>query len=595
MPLHCYKTNFKDVIDVELGCLRTREIVKVCSKHKYFDDDNHEKRRVRNYGSSELLRLVASGSSHSYQLMVEIGLRRFQKYRQIKEIREELIDEYGLMIPESQIGSLAERFLLYVRCVHEHSVSVLWQEMESQGGWVLHVDSSAEGKELVFVGMGAFQGNQVVLFAQRVGTERSDRLSEVLIQAKKAFSEPLATVRDMGVGGWDAVTDVFPDTPQRVCQWHFLADVGSDMLKRLHDELRGLLRKTNIRKYFQGVRDELAKELVIVPAHVRNYERFLTEEVRTPGQLLWALSTWVIDYRSAGEGLNFPFDLPYWYLYQRLTQAQKAVGDLAKAERDPQIIRRIRRVQGRLDKIFGASDTGNHFQVIAAKMEKVIDLFTRFRTILRLSPGATLKSSVSLTLREEVIRSNKELKEFHDESAKGSDNEEYDEELQRAYKIITDHLDKHGQYLFLPELDKSGKAFPLWAILDRTNNIEESFFGRFKTGIRRASGKKNLSQEFAAHAEHRALAENLKTPAYVRLIYGSLDNLAERFAGVPIEQIRQTARGAKTRKEQLQYLPRRKHIKLNDLLDSISRTLAASDLAIDGPNNRAHDTELVAI
>ena len=80
-------------------------------------------------------------------------------------------------------------------------------------------------------------------------------------------------------------------------------------------------------------------------------------------------------------------------------------GGLAKAERDPQIIRRIRRVQDRLDKIFGANDTGNHFQVIASKMEKVIDLFTRFRTILRLAPGATLKSSVSMTLREEVIRS----------------------------------------------------------------------------------------------------------------------------------------------------------------------------------------------
>ena len=569
--------------------------MKVCPKHKYFDDDNHDKRHVRSYGSNELLRLVAPGSSHSYQLMVEIGLRRFQKYRQIKEIREELIDEYGLMIPESQIGSLAERFLLYVRCVHEQSVSVLWQEMESQGGWVLHVDSSAEGKELVFVGMGAFQGNQVVLFAQRVATERSDRLYEVLIEAKKVFSEPLATVRDMGVGGWDAATKVFPDTPQRVCQWHFLADVGSDMLKKLHDELRGLLRKTNIRKYFQGVRDEMAKELVIVPAHVRNYERFLKEEVCTPGQLLWALSTWVIDYRSAGEGLKFPFDLPYWYLYQRLTQAQKAVGDLAKAERDPQIIRRISRVQDRLDKIFDASDIGNHFLEIAAKMEKVIDLFTRFRTILRLSPGATLKSSSSLTLREEVKRSKKELKEFHDESAKGKDNEEYDGELQRAHKTIKDHLDKHGEYLFLPELDKSGKAFPLWAIIDRTNNIEESFFGRFKTGIRRATGKKNLSQEFAAHAEHRALAENLKNPVYVRLIYGSLENISERFSRVPIERVRQTARAAKTRKEQLQYLPRRKHIKLNDLLASIDRTLAASDLSIDRPNNRAHDTEPIAI
>ena len=107
--------------------------------------------------------------------------------------------------------------------------------------------------------------------------------------------------------------------------------------------------------------------------------------------------------------MNFPFDLSYWYLYQRMIQAQKAVTDIAKAERNPEMIRRIRRVQDRLDKIFGGSDTGNHFQAVAGKMEQIIDLFDRFRKILRLPAKATIESSVSLTLREEVIRSKEEL------------------------------------------------------------------------------------------------------------------------------------------------------------------------------------------
>ncbi len=47
--------------------------------------------------------------------------------------------------------------------------------------------------------------------------------------------------------------------------------------------------------------------------------------------------------------------------------------------------------------------------------------------------------------------------------------------------------------------------------------MEESFFGRFKTGIRRTTGKKSLSQEFAAHGEDRALVENLKSPVYIHL------------------------------------------------------------------------------
>ncbi len=163
LVLHRYKTKFKDVIDVNLGCFKAREILKVCPKHKYAGGDG--KRHVMSFGSTELARLVASGSRHSYDLMVNVGLRRFQKCRQIKEIGEELIEEYGLHIPHSQISAPAERFLLYVRCVHKQSVDLLRQEMENQGGWTLNIASSAEGKELVFVGLGAFQGNQVVLFS----------------------------------------------------------------------------------------------------------------------------------------------------------------------------------------------------------------------------------------------------------------------------------------------------------------------------------------------------------------------------------------------------------------------------------------------
>ncbi len=593
LELRCYKTKFKDVIDVNLGRFEAREILKVCTKHKYMVIDS--KKHVSSFGSSELARLVASGSRHSYDLMVNVGLWRFQKCRQIREIEEELIDEYGLHIPRSQISALAERFLLYVRCVHEQSVDLLRQEMENQGGWVLHIDSSAEGKELVFVGLGAFQGNQVVLFSQRVTTERGDRLSEVLMQAKETFGEPLCIVRDMGVGGQDAATYVFNGVPQRVCHWHWLADVGSDMLKRLHDELRGLIRGAKIRKHFQGLRNNLSKELVLGATKVRNYEAFLNEKVRTPGELLWALATWVLDYRSAGEGLSFPFDLPYWYLYQRIAQAQKAVRDIARAECDPKMKRLISRFQDRLDKMFGDDDMRNRFKVLTGEMEKLIGLFQRLRKILRLERKLTEELLPSLTLREEVIESKQELEKFYKEAKKGTRNKKYGSELQRAYKIIVDHLDKHGEYLFLPELDNTGKPFPQWAILDRTNNIEESFFGRFKTGIRRATGKKSLSQEFAAHGEDRALVENLKSPVYIRVIYGSLSNLSSCFAKVPVERIREAARNMKSRKQGPEHLPKRIHIELDDLLASIDRTVEASAINSELPSNITNSIEAAMI
>ncbi len=176
------------------------------------------------------------------------------------------------------------------------------------------------------------------------------------------------------------------------------------MLKKLHDELRALIRGANIRKHFQGLRNNFSQELILGATQVRNYEAFLKEKVRTPGELLWALATWVPDYRSAGEGLKFPFDLPYWYLYQRIVQAQKAVRNIAGAECDPKMKRRIARFQDRLDKMFGNDDTGNRFKVLTGEMEKLIGLFRRLRKILRLERKSTEELLPSLTLGKRLYR-----------------------------------------------------------------------------------------------------------------------------------------------------------------------------------------------
>jgi hypothetical protein len=66
--------------------------------------------------------------------------------------------------------------------------------------------------------------------------------------------------------------------------------------------------------------------------------------------------------------------------------------------------------------------------------------------------------------------------------------------------------------------------------VQRTNNISERFFRGVKRFIRRITGKKKLNREVNALGDQALLVFNLKTPAYVKLICGSLDNLAQAFA-----------------------------------------------------------------
>ncbi len=68
------------------------------------------------------------------------------------------------------------------------------------------------------------------------------------------------------------------------------------------------------------------------------------------------------------------------------------------------------------------------------------------------------------------------------------------------------------------------------AIVERTNNVPEHFFGREKQHLRRRLGRANLGRDLEDQPAQAALAANLRQPDYVRVLCGSLDHLPMAFA-----------------------------------------------------------------
>ena len=77
-------------------------------------------------------------------------------------------------------------------------------------------------------------------------------------------------------------------------------------------------------------------------------------------------------------------------------------------------------------------------------------------------------------------------------------------------------------------------------IVNRTNNILESFFRGMKHDERRRSGRKILTQDFEHLPPEAALAYNLKCPDYVSIVCGSLNQLHEAFAKIDIDRSKTT-------------------------------------------------------
>ena len=105
-----------------------------------------------------------------------------------------------------------------------------------------------------------------------------------------------------------------------------------------------------------------------------------------------------------------------------------------------------------------------------------------------------------------------------------------------SIKIVLDHLERHGKYLWghiikLPE--EAGGGIKL---VDRTNNVLESFFHKMKHYERRRSGRKILTQDFENIPPAATLVMNYTRTDYIKITCGILDNLSLCFSRIDREQ-----------------------------------------------------------
>jgi hypothetical protein len=58
-----------------------------------------------------------------------------------------------------------------------------------------------------------------------------------------------------------AVSRVFPNTPDRICHFHFVRDIGKDILSERYDSIRNFLINKKIKTSLKGLFYELITEI----------------------------------------------------------------------------------------------------------------------------------------------------------------------------------------------------------------------------------------------------------------------------------------------------------------------------------------------
>jgi hypothetical protein len=522
------------------GQFEIRETVHVCSAGCRFESGRFVTRRA-----SSLTEHIIPGRVIGYDVMAFVGIERFIHHRQREDIRSSLFNKHGISLSTGEISNLAMLFLSYLRDLHNRHTEQLRSALAADGGWPLHIDATCEdGRGTLLVALAGWR--QWVLGAWKVPTERSEAIVPCLGEVVLRFGPPCAVMRDLGRGITLAVktliSELHLNIPVLACHYHFLQDIGNDLLKPAHTELGYLFRRTKIKPKLRALSRELGRKIGVHIAQARENVKAWQEQPDTDLVLpqgkagiatLRAFSQWVIDFHAESSNLDFPFTRPYLDFYDRSKTALRAAGNFLRVKStDEKVLKLLKRFEHILQPV--ASEVP--FRRIAARLNSRAKLFDELRDSLRLFPERSSAAQIENVplppeqqaqelqdIREELDKLILSLKTRRPKRGPAQD-------ARNAIDTLLTHIERHGDSLWghaIPLPDNIGGGI---GVVQRTNNILEGFFKGMKHDERRRSGRKNLTHDFETLPPAAALAYNLNRPDYVSIVCGSLECLHKAFA-----------------------------------------------------------------
>lgn len=286
-----------------------------------------------------------------------------------------------------------------------------------------------------------------------------------------------------------------------------------------------------------------------------------------------ALVLWILE-GDGSKDLVYPFGLVHLTFFQRCQQAHQRAECWVQGPRTlPE-----RRAMAHLATLVQRLDKDERFVKAATRLEEGWQAFCELRDVLQLTNAELPRADVRVQQKELAAieaRRMQEIKEalrdYRGELAGRVAASDEPGLSTSPDKVIVKYIDRYAKRLFGHPLlrDEDGEIV---AIVERTNNVVEHFFGTEKQHLRRRLGRANLGRDLEDQPAQVALAANLRHPDYVRVLCGHLDQLPMAFAQLDEQALAQaTPLTRSNRDTELQKLIRAR-LKNENRIDSSSKT-----------------------
>jgi hypothetical protein len=538
-PLQVYKTRTKTVQTLHLGWFTAHETLLHCGHCS----------NPTIHGAEALSRLVPCGCSFGYDVLVFVGKALFLRHRRAEDIIEELRARHVRISP-SEVEYLAKKFVVCLALVHRSSAPDLKKVMQLQGGYILHLDGTCEGGGPML--MSSLDSlSEIVLGNVKVPSEKTEQIIPLLQEIKSRYGAPIAVVHDMGAGILKAVKEVLAGVPDLICHFHFLRDIGQDLLERDYNAIRQCLRKHGLTEKLLHHARQLKARIDQQPDLVESFyqdiqsHRLPTEKLEIfPLLCAYSLIQWTLEGKNQGDGYGFPFDRPHVEFAKRLRvlgQRLEQIKDVHLrgqwADNKPLL---------RLSCEFKKLNADEGLQRMLAQIDLKIEVFDRLRRAMRIAEtgGTAGLNSGSKPMALAPIQ--KAVERFRRETIARSD---YDSVPH--WKAMIRQIDQYKEKLFADPITVVTPQGKLLIQPQRTNNLMERFFRDFRRGARRRTGRNSISRFLQSMIADTPLVRNLENPRYLKVLLQGQATLEDRFAQINTQSVRKELHAAQASLEKV--------------------------------------------
>ena len=525
-PLSVQKTRSKTVFTLHIGGFRAIEKITECT-----NCNNTQK-----YQSEELLQIVPPFCNFGYDVIVYIGKAMFLQNRQESEIKSELAEK-NIPISESEVSYLAKKFIIYLSTLQNSRSLRLCEILENNGGYILHLDALGEKGCLRLIS-GIDSISEFVLDNEKIISEKKDYIVPFLERIKSKYGNPLAIVQDMGKGIINAVETVFSEIKIFICHFHFLRDIGKDLLNKDYDIIRrrlrsyGILNKLrNLSKPLKSVIDRHPEEVSIFTNIIRKDGKIDLNSEIMQTITVYFLIQWILSWKRESKGYGFPFDRPHLSLAVRLTEGYVQIDKIKNRITDcsTNISKTITQLKDKLKLIVDDIELQNSVQ----KMQEDTKVFDNLRKAMQIAPNdnndglnfdGVSEDLKTIEQRVRVFRKNL----LNNDKLKTS----------KKYQKFLVQINKYWNKLFADPIEVITSEGKKIIQPQRTNNIMERFFRDFRHSNMRKTGNSSLKKTLKSMIKDTPLVRNLKNKEYMKVILNENETLEDAFSKINPESIR---------------------------------------------------------